>query len=147
MDVEKQIDKVFLHSQRMKRVHFWDLISGMTAAEYALLTFMWKSDKDSMTVSELRDGLNMHPTAVSRLLNGLEKSGCIDRCSRKGNRRVTDVFITEQGKESYMKNRKIIHDYWGEVFAGLSEKDTESMFHVWDELINQMEIVLESKTK
>jgi DNA-binding MarR family transcriptional regulator len=98
-----------------------------------------------MQVGELTESLSMHPTSVSRLMNSLEKKGYVERSLHKGNRRITDVSLTTQGREKYDDNDRILNEYWMTVLSGLEKGNLKKLVLVSEELVDRMEEVYQEK--
>lgn len=137
-DYLKALETLFY---KMKGIKYWDLIEDMSGAEVMLLHTLAGTDKGSMQVGELTERLSMHPTSVSRLMNSLEKKGYIERSLHKGNRRITDVAVTDQGKEKFDENNRILNDYWDTVIYGLERDDLKNLLHASEELVKRMDMV------
>ena len=133
--------------QRMKAINYLSLITDMTPGEVRLLAAICRCDEGSLKVSDLYEACNMHPTAVSRLMNSLEKKDLIIRNTRTDNRRITDVVPTEQGRFISARNRKILRAYWQEVLEGIPDEDIETMLRIQNEIMESMEKVLEARTR
>ena len=131
--------------QRWKNINYLNLISDMTPGEIRLLAAICQCDEGSLKVSDLYEACNMHPTAVSRLMNSLEKRALIIRSTRTDNRRITDVAPTEQGRLISARNRAILRDFWQEVLDGIPEEDIETMLRIQKEIMESMEKVLEAR--
>lgn len=138
-------DLIFMNSMhRMKRINCFDIVPDMTKSEAIMLKEIC-GHGDKIMVSELQSLVQMHPTAVSRLLNSLEEKGYIERTSRKGNRRVTDVEATKLGKQIDVRNMEILHSYWKDVFKCIPEEDMKNMLRIWTNVMDSMENVLSEK--
>lgn len=139
-------DLVFMNSMhRMKRINCFDMIPDMTKSEAIMLKEICAHGEDKIMVSDLQALVRMHPTAVSRLLNSLEEKGYIERTSRKGNRRVTDVEATALGKQIDDRNMEILHSYWKDVFENIPCEDMKNMIRIWTNVMDSMEKVLDEK--
>lgn len=139
-------DLIFMNSMhRMKRINCFDMITDMTKSEVIILKEICAYGEAKIMVSDLQALVRMHPTAVSRLLNSLEEKGYIERTSRKGNRRVTDVEATALGKQIDERNMEILHSYWKDVFENISNEDMENMLRIWTNVMDSMENVLAKK--
>ncbi len=132
---------------RMKNVHFWEIIPDMTQSEAWLLLAICEQETTNGKVSDLCDQVQMHPAAISRVMNSLEERGLIERSARKGNRRITDVHATEEGKRINMRNEGFMHRYWEEVFGRMPETDVDNLLRVLDKVVVNMENVLAESLK
>ena len=70
---------------------------GLTVNDYEALLLLSRADDGHMRRVDLADGLQLTPSGVTRLLEGLEEQGLVtkDVCSRDA--RVTYAVITEAG--------------------------------------------------
>ncbi len=141
-DYLKALGKLFY---KMKGIKYWELIGDMSAGEMVFLNTLSGAGKDSMQVGELTEKLAMHPTAVSRLMNSLEKKGYIERTLHKGNRRITDVSMTQQGKEKQNENTRIMNNYWETVLSEMGGEDLRALLRVSEELIDRMEEIYQEQ--
>ena len=147
MQREERERRVSLCMQRMRSIRTCDLLCDTTPAETHLLLAIVEHESETRKISELAELVGMQPAAVSRLMNSLEEKGLIERQSRAGNRRVTDVYPTLRGREINGQNQKAFHDFWAEVFENISAEDTERLIEIWDEVLDSMERVLERRAE
>ena len=82
-----------------------------------------------------------------KYLQSLTEKGLIERRSRTGNRRVTDVYPTQRGRESSAQGKQTIHDYWTEVFESIPTEDADRLVEILDEITDSMERVLERRVE
>lgn len=139
---EERERRMYEGMHRMRNIRLCDLITGLTAAEYRLLHTIVEHADEPRKISELAEIVGMQPTAVSRLMNSLEEKGLIERRSRAGNRRVTDVCPTEQGRALSAQGEQTVHDYWTEVFESIPNEDADRLVEILDEIVGSMERVL-----
>ena len=130
---------------RMKGIDYWRLIPDMTPAEIQVLAAVCGGCEGEQKISDLYEVCGMLPAAVSRLMNILEEKELIVRNTRKGNRRVTDVFATDRGKQVNARNLSILHGYWKEVLENVASEDVDTMLRIQQEMMDSMEAVLARK--
>jgi DNA-binding MarR family transcriptional regulator len=72
---------------------------GLTINDYEALLHLSRSDGHRMRRVDLAHRLILTASGVTRLLDGLERGGYVDRDACAGDRRVTYAVLTEAGLE------------------------------------------------
>lgn len=123
-----------LHS--LAKMNFTPLLKNLSQSEFLVLFFVKKFKEhhsdggQGINVSSIAAVMEVSSPAVSRTLNSLEEKQYITRTIDKSNRRNIFVSITEQGKEAYKSDSKIISD----VSCGIIEKMGKEQFDTLIEL-------------
>ena len=138
----KALESVFF---KMKTIKYWELIKDMSGAELIILNTLAGTDNGLMQVGELTETISMHPTSVSRLMNSLEKKGYIERSLHKENRRITDVSLTQKGKDKCAENYAIMNDYWETVVSEMGKENLKDLLRISNELVTRMDEVYQEK--
>jgi DNA-binding MarR family transcriptional regulator len=73
----------------------WDL----TFARYEALMLLFLSRSGSLPLGKMGARLQVHPTSVTNLIDGLEKAGYASRAPHPSDRRTTLATITADGRE------------------------------------------------
>jgi len=73
----------------------WDL----TFARYEALMLLFFSRTGSLPLGKMGARLQVHPTSVTNLIDGLEKAGYATRAPHPSDRRTTLATITDRGRE------------------------------------------------
>lgn len=73
----------------------WDL----TFARYEALMLLFFSRSGSLPLGKMGARLQVHPTSVTNLIDGLEKAGYATRAPHPSDRRTTLATITDRGRE------------------------------------------------
>jgi DNA-binding MarR family transcriptional regulator len=73
----------------------WEL----TFARYEALMLLFFSRTGSLPLGKMGVRLQVHPTSVTNLIDGLEKLGYATRAAHPSDRRTTLATITERGRE------------------------------------------------
>ncbi|HEX8463078.1 MAG TPA: MarR family transcriptional regulator [Abditibacterium sp.] len=81
----------------VRDAHFARL--GISQSRFALLMHLATHEGDSATPSELAELWGVTRSAVTSLLDGLEKSGLVERTAHQSDRRALSVRLTPQGSE------------------------------------------------
>lgn len=70
-------------------------VDDVTLPQFRALVVL--STRPATTVSDLASALDIHPTTATRLTDRLVRKRLVRRAGRPGDRRVTELHLTEQG--------------------------------------------------
>lgn len=70
----------------------------LTFPRYEALMILYLSRRGSMPLGKIGERLQVHPTSVTSLIDGLERTGHIRRVAHPSDRRTTLAEITEAGR-------------------------------------------------
>jgi DNA-binding MarR family transcriptional regulator len=83
----------------------WDL----TFARYEALMLLFFSRTGSLPLGKMGVRLQVHPTSVTNLIDGLEKLGYATRAAHPSDRRTTLATITERGREVAQRSTEALN--------------------------------------
>src|SRR5437763_4001442 len=70
----------------------------LTFARYEALMLLYLSRAGALPLGKIGARLQVHPTSVTNLIDGLEKAGYVERTPHPSDRRTTLAAITEPGR-------------------------------------------------
>jgi len=73
---------------------------GLTFARYEALMLLFLSRSGSLPLGKIGERLQVHPTSVTNLVDGLERSGLATRSPHPSDRRATLATITDDGRRA-----------------------------------------------
>jgi DNA-binding MarR family transcriptional regulator len=73
---------------------------GLTFPRYEALMILRLSRRGALPLGKIGARLQVHPTSVTNLIDGLERDGLVRREAHQQDRRATLALITEQGRET-----------------------------------------------
>jgi DNA-binding MarR family transcriptional regulator len=73
---------------------------GLTFPRYEALMILRLSRRGALPLGQIGARLQVHPTSVTNLIDGLERDGLVRREAHQQDRRATLALITEQGRET-----------------------------------------------
>jgi DNA-binding MarR family transcriptional regulator len=114
-------------------------IEGLTRSEYELLVMLaisFSDDKQSFTVTEISNLLQITPAGVTHLINPLEEVGCIERLHAPKDRRVVLIRLTGKGIQVADALILGIQEQLIGLVNHLGEKDSETLFRLLSKSIN-----------
>jgi DNA-binding MarR family transcriptional regulator len=72
---------------------------GLTINDYECLLYLARAEEGRMRRVDLAEQLILTPSGVTRLLDGLERAGWVERASCASDRRVAYAVISDTGRE------------------------------------------------
>ncbi len=99
--------------------------------------------KDFVTVSEIKERVNMTNSAISQVLNVLENKDYISRSISKTDRRYVYIYMSEKGDITISEERKRVISYFTHIVNIYGEENFEKLIH----LINEFTHVIEKTEK
>jgi DNA-binding MarR family transcriptional regulator len=82
---------------------------GLTFARYEALMLLFFSRRGSLPLGKIGARLQVHPTSVTNLIDGLEKKGYAERTPHPSDRRTTLASITPRGREAATAATEALH--------------------------------------
>jgi DNA-binding MarR family transcriptional regulator len=80
-----------------------------------------------MSLSEIKEKLNLSQTGVAKLTTQLEQRGCIHKYVEQSDRRIKKVVLLEKGKSYCARAKKEIAETEALLLEGLSEEDRDRL--------------------
>jgi DNA-binding MarR family transcriptional regulator len=72
--------------------------TGLTLGDYQVFVYLSASDDNSMKMCDLAELLQLSPSGLTRRLDGLVKSGWVERRPSEQDRRVQHAVLTSAGR-------------------------------------------------
>lgn len=82
----------------------------LTFARYEALMLLYFSRAGSLPLGKMGARLQVHPTSVTNLIDGLEKLGYVERTPHSSDRRTTLAAITERGRAVAQQATEALHE-------------------------------------
>jgi DNA-binding MarR family transcriptional regulator len=92
---------------------------GLTINDYEALLLLSHAEEQAMRRVDLARELVLTPSGVTRLLDGLERSGCVEKKSCETDARVTYAALTKEGRD---KLEAASHSHIAQVRALFEER-------------------------
>jgi DNA-binding MarR family transcriptional regulator len=83
---------------------------GLTFARYEALMLLFFSRTQSLPLGKMGARLQVHPTSVTNLIDGLERAGLVERTPHPRDRRTTLAALTGAGREAARSATRALHD-------------------------------------
>jgi DNA-binding MarR family transcriptional regulator len=104
---------------------------GLTINDYEALLHLARAEEGRMRRVDLAEQLVLTASGVTRLLDGLEVGGLVERASCASDRRVTYAVLTEQGRSKLREASKShIADVRAFFEARYSSEELDQLAHL-----------------
>ena len=110
-----------------------DLMTLKTKGFGSILDIL--AEQDGISQGQIAELANIRQQSVSEALVQLEKRGSISRSPSKTDKRVTLIFLTEEGRELQKELRDRRQQMAKNFFFRLSEEEKESLYQILLKLV------------
>ncbi|MDD5233619.1 MAG: MarR family transcriptional regulator [Syntrophales bacterium] len=110
----------------------------VTYAQAGILFLLKHKSGRSMT--ELSQFLGTDNSTMTGLVDRLEKAGFVSRNSNPGDRRLSDVYITEQGLNEINRAKSVIRRVNEEVKSGFTSREVENFKNMLNSFFEKFSI-------
>lgn len=101
---------------------------GLTLSDYEVLLRLSNATERSMRRVDLAESVVLTPSGITRLLDGLERCGYVERAACATDRRVVYAVLTDSGHEKLTEARESHLAEVRELFAGrFSDEELETL--------------------
>ena len=107
----------------------------LTISEYEALLRLSHADENALRRIDLARELVLSPSGVTRLLDGLEKAGCVEKGVCDSDARVTYAVLTDRGRE---KIEQASRTHLAQVHAIFDERFTAEEQRSLAELLGRL---------
>jgi DNA-binding MarR family transcriptional regulator len=97
---------------------------GVTLAQCHALLELSFSDS---SLTSLAAALDLDPSTLSRTIDGLVKTGWVDRTQNAANRRAVCLTLTEAGRGKVAEIDSMCDVYYGNLFSQMAETDRKGV--------------------
>jgi len=97
-------------------------------------------DKDRVTMKQLSSQMDLTPSTMTRNIEKLVKSGCIDRISDKNDKRIVYVKLSEQGRKIALFLRDAQKEFFSKILEGISLSERK-------QIVKSLKILIENSKK
>jgi DNA-binding MarR family transcriptional regulator len=98
---------------------------GLTTAQFAVLNVV--GAREATIQQQLSSDMGTDPSAMVKLINGLEEAGLVERRRRPNDRRAWEVAITAKGQRTLVRARRLASQVEEKVLGGLTANDRREL--------------------
>lgn len=107
--------------------------AGVTAAQSGALYYLM--DNDGSLLSALSQALKLDKSAITGLVDRLEKKGLAERRTTPTDRRAINIYLTKEGIAAAKKCLNVTKEYNIAIKDGLSREDIECFSRILQTII------------
>lgn len=108
--------------------------AGLTKARYNVLRLLYSAEDSRMLMTELVHGLNVSPTTITKLVDGLEEDGSVRRVGNIRDKRKIWVELMPKGREVVEDTFPNVVRHIGSLWVGLSSQEKKVLIHLLSKL-------------
>lgn len=108
-------------------------VFGLTVPQFYILHQL--EQKGKCTVGELADSMAVKPSAITAMIDRLDKHGFVVRDRDENDRRVVHIRLTASGDETLSQVKKHRQAIFQHYLSHLTPEEMNSMIHVLEKLV------------
>jgi DNA-binding MarR family transcriptional regulator len=109
--------------------------AGVTAAQTGALYYLL--DNDGCLLSVLSQALKLDKSAITGLVDRLEKKGLAERRTTATDRRAINIYLTQKGLAAAKKCLNVTREYNNAIKEGLSQEEIECFSRILQTVISR----------
>jgi len=103
--------------------------------------------KEGISPGKLSEKLGMKKSSLTRLINNMEKEGCIYKQSDPADKRITKLFLTEKGLERRKIAKEKVLKFNEKIMSQVSDDELDAFIRVSKIITTEVEKVVEQENK
>ena len=132
MEHERQLqeDLLFAWMQMSVCILGNRILSDLSFNEIMLCGILLRRDNSNgspVTASELCEEMHLLKSQINHILTGLEKKGFLARIRSETDKRVIHVYLTEEGRQCYLREHARVMALMQQLCQELGEADTQQL--------------------
>jgi len=109
--------------------------AGVTAAQSGALYYL--VDNDGCLLGALSQALKLDKSAITGLVDRLEKKGLAVRRTTPTDRRAINIYLTEEGRAAAKKCLQVTKEYNNALKEGLSQEEIDCFSRILQTIISR----------
>jgi DNA-binding MarR family transcriptional regulator len=94
--------------------------------------------QDGLTQKELSTKLQIRPASLGELVDKLQQTGFVERRVNIKDKRITNVYLTEEGRKSVKEVMQARQELVDSIFSDLSEEEKNQLSNLMSKLIDSI---------
>lgn len=121
--------------------HFSDVLQShdinLTPEQYLVMDILW--DEESLSQQTIADILQKDKNSVTKFIDSLEKKGLVYRSTDKNDRRINNIFVSEEGRRLKQKTTDVAVNTMESILNGISEDELATCITVMEKIKKNIE--------
>jgi MarR family transcriptional regulator, organic hydroperoxide resistance regulator len=113
--------EAFIVAVRRARARTGERETGLSLSQYEFLRPLWSSD--GLPVTQLAERFGIAPATATGILDGLARSGIIERTRAAADRRTVTITLTDEGRRRVARKRRSIARQRRRLFESLAPEE------------------------
>jgi len=109
----------------------------ITVEQWSVLYHLWK--QDGMSQQDLCNATFRDKPSITRLVDNLEKQRLVRRIASKKDRRINEVYLTDNGRVLESTTMTVATQTLNEALEGVSEKQVEEAKEVLQKVYDNLQ--------
>ncbi len=101
--------------------------------------------KEGISPGKLSEKLEMKKSSLTRLLNKMEKEGCIYKKNDPADKRITKLFLTEKGLERRRIAKEAVLGFNERIMTSVSDTELDAFIKVSKIITSEVDSIIEKK--
>lgn len=110
---------------------------GVTVRRWRILMVLMTNGPCNMT--ELRAKSLIEQSALSRVVDQMERDNLVVRRPKFDDNRIIEVFLTDQGRKSYADLVPAAQSYADSIVAGMPERERQALLKALKKILHNLE--------
>ena len=113
--------------EALANAHFVKDMGGPKSVVARWRTLSILAEADCMTITALAENTFIERSALSRLLEIMEREGLVKRRTRASDKRITEISITKKGTKTFLTMLPIRREIFKRAAKGIEDRDIETL--------------------
>ncbi|ABW18582.1 transcriptional regulator, MarR family [Alkaliphilus oremlandii OhILAs] len=116
---------------------------GVTRVQWIALYYLGR--EESISQKELAERMNVKESSIARLLDRMERDGLVERIKNESDKRITNLRLTDRGKEYRIKLLPEGEKFEQLLYKGISDEEMQVFTTVLSKMINNIKEIDEEE--
>jgi DNA-binding MarR family transcriptional regulator len=107
---------------------------GLTKARYNVLRLLYQSDNGRLPMSDIVQGMQVSPTNITKLVDGLEVDGFARRVDDPEDKRRLHVELLPKGRKVLEETFPLVGQHVNGLWQSMTDEEKKTIIHLLSKL-------------